>query len=78
MLGHDLEMSCAKFQRNRFKNDGEIDKKHVFQILSWTVNQRQIVPLTLVLLNYLFLFFIHLMLELLMQYRQNYFFVCEK
>ena len=25
MLGHDLEMSCAKFQGNRFRIDGEID-----------------------------------------------------
>ena len=35
MLGHDLalEMSCAKFQGNRFRIDGEIDKKHALQII---------------------------------------------
>ena len=33
MLGHDLEMTCAKFQGNRFKIDGEIDKKHALQII---------------------------------------------
>ena len=31
MLGHDLEMSCAKFQENRFRIDGEIDEKHALQ-----------------------------------------------
>ena len=29
MLGHNLEMSCAKFQRNRFRINGEIDEKYV-------------------------------------------------
>ena len=33
MLGHDLEMSCAKFQGNRFRIDGEIDEKHALQII---------------------------------------------
>ena len=33
MLGHDLEMSCAKFLDNRFRIDGEIDKKHALQII---------------------------------------------
>ena len=38
MLGHDLEMTCAKFQRNRFKIDGEIKQKHALQIiLSYTI-----------------------------------------
>ena len=32
MLGHDLKMSCAKFQENRFRIDEEIDKKHALQI----------------------------------------------
>ena len=31
MLGHDLEIACAKFQRNRFRIDGEIDEKHALQ-----------------------------------------------
>ena len=33
MLGHDLKISCAKFQGNRFRIDGEIDKKHALQII---------------------------------------------
>ena len=33
MSGHDLEMSCAKFQGNRFRIDGEIKEKHVLQII---------------------------------------------
>ena len=33
MLGLDLEMSCAKFQGNRFKFDGEIEEKHVLQVI---------------------------------------------
>ena len=33
MLGHDLEMSRAKFQGNRFRIDGEIDKIHALQII---------------------------------------------
>ena len=32
MLGHDLEMACAKFQGNWFRIDGEIDEKHALQI----------------------------------------------
>ena len=33
MLGHDLEMSCAKCQENRFRIDREIDEKHALQII---------------------------------------------
>ena len=33
MLGHDLKISCAKFEGNRFRIDGEIDKKHALQII---------------------------------------------
>ena len=33
MLGHGLEISCAKFQGNRSRIDGEIDEKHALQIL---------------------------------------------
>ena len=33
MLGHDQKMSCADFQRNRFRIDGEIDEKHPLQII---------------------------------------------
>ena len=33
MLGHELEMSCAKFQDNRFRIDGEIDEKLALQII---------------------------------------------
>ena len=33
MLGHVLEMSCTKFYENRLKIDGEIDEKHVLQII---------------------------------------------
>ena len=33
MSGHDLEMSCAKFQRNHFRKiDGKIDENHTLQI----------------------------------------------
>ena len=32
MLGHDLEMSCAKFQGNRYRIDREIDRKHALQL----------------------------------------------
>ena len=32
MLGHDWKMSCAKFQENRFRIDGEIDEKHALHI----------------------------------------------
>ena len=40
MLGHDLEMSYAKFQGNRVRIDGEIDKKHALQIIVlWSVNK---------------------------------------
>ena len=38
ILGHDLEMSCEKLQKNRFRIDGEIDEKHTLQIIvSWTL-----------------------------------------
>ena len=30
-LGYDLKIACAKFQRNRFILDREIDKKHALQ-----------------------------------------------
>ena len=33
MLGHDLEMACAKFPGNRFRIDGEIEEKHALQII---------------------------------------------
>ena len=33
VLGHDLEMSYAKFQENRFRIDGEIDEKLALQII---------------------------------------------
>ena len=33
MLGHALEISCAKFYGNRFRIDGEIDKKHALEII---------------------------------------------
>ena len=33
MLGHDLEMSCAKCKGNRFRIDREIDEKHALQII---------------------------------------------
>ena len=33
MLGHNLEMSCEKFQVNRFRIDGEIIEKHALQII---------------------------------------------
>ena len=33
ILGHDLEMSYAKFLENRFRIDGEIDEKHALQII---------------------------------------------
>ena len=33
ILGHDLKMSCAKFQRNRFGIDWEIDEQHALQII---------------------------------------------
>ena len=33
MLGHDLEMSCAKFYGKRFRIDGEIVEKHALQII---------------------------------------------
>ena len=33
MLEHDLEMSCAKFQGNQFRIDGEIDEKYALQII---------------------------------------------
>ena len=33
ILGHDFEMSCAKVHKNRFRIDGEIDKKHALQII---------------------------------------------
>ena len=32
-LGRDLKMSCAKFQGNWFRIDGEIDEKHALQII---------------------------------------------
>ena len=32
VLGHDLEISCAKIQGNRFRIDGDIDEKHALQI----------------------------------------------
>ena len=32
MLGQDLEIACAKFQRNRFLTDEEIYEKHALQI----------------------------------------------
>ena len=32
MLGHDLEMACAKLQENPYKIDGEIEEKHALQI----------------------------------------------
>ena len=32
MLGYDLKIACAKFQRNWFIIDGEIDKKHALHI----------------------------------------------
>ena len=32
ILGHDLEMACAKLQGNRFKIDGEINEEHALQI----------------------------------------------
>ena len=35
MLGHDWEMSCAKFQEDRFRIDGEIDEKHGLQIIEY-------------------------------------------
>ena len=31
MLGHDLEMACAKFQGDRFRINGEFDEKHALQ-----------------------------------------------
>ena len=33
MLGHDLEMSCAKFLGNWFRIDWKIDEKHALQII---------------------------------------------
>ena len=33
MLGHHLEMSCAKFPENQFRINGEIDEKHALQII---------------------------------------------
>ena len=33
MLGHDLDMSCAEFHESRLIIDGEIDEKHVLQII---------------------------------------------
>ena len=33
IVGHDLEMSCAKFQGNQFWIDGEIDENHALQII---------------------------------------------
>ena len=33
MLGHDLEMACAKFLGNRYRIDREIDEKHALQII---------------------------------------------
>ena len=33
MLGHDLKMSCAKFQGNRFRIDGEINEKHNLHVI---------------------------------------------
>ena len=39
MLGHDLEMSCAKFHENRLIIASEINEKHALQIVvSWTVS----------------------------------------
>ena len=32
MLGHDLKMSCAKLQGNRFRIDGEIVEKHAILV----------------------------------------------
>ena len=31
MTEHDFKMACAKFQGNRFRNDGKIDKNHALQ-----------------------------------------------
>ena len=36
MLGHALELSCAKFLGNWFRIDGEIDKKHALQLVTLT------------------------------------------
>ena len=33
MFGHDLKMSCAKYQENRFRIDGEIGVKHALEII---------------------------------------------
>ena len=33
VLGHDLEMSCAKFLGNQYRIDWEIDEKHAIQII---------------------------------------------
>ena len=33
MLGHDLEMACAKLQGNWFRIDGEIDEKTALHLI---------------------------------------------
>ena len=36
LLGHDLQMSCAKFQENRFRIDGAIDEKNALQMIVYS------------------------------------------
>ena len=33
MLGHDLEMACAKFLGNQYRIDRKIDEKHGLRII---------------------------------------------